>query len=283
MAIKASAPITLSCVVDVQAVYRYYLLQSSTLTAPAKPTTNPPGGSWADAEPAYTAGSTNSLYTVDLTLFSDGTFAYSAVSLSCSYEAAKAAYNKAAAAQEAVITVQSQVSALDQDVESITARVGETYTKGETDANIEASVSVAKDVIRNEVSEQYATGNQLNEVKSTVEQQSDQIEFKFTTATGKIQTVSDALASNQALLEEYIRFKGALIELGKVGNKFTAELDNERLAFLENSVQIAYISNNKLYITDAEVSEHLAMGKADRGYYDLYVRSNGHLTLKRRR
>ena len=124
---------------------------------------------------------------------------------------------------------------------------------------------------------------EISQVKTTAEYQADQIEFKFTNINSEIQSVSDALSENQQLLEEYIRFKGALIELGKVGNKFTAELDNERLAFLENGVQIAYISNNKLYITDAEVSEHLAMGKADRGFYDLYVRSNGHLTLKRRR
>ena len=124
---------------------------------------------------------------------------------------------------------------------------------------------------------------QITEITSTMEQQSDQFEFRFTNINGELQNVSDDLVENKELLEEYIRFKGALIELGKVGNKFTAELDNERLAFLENGVQIAYISNSKLYITDAEVSEHLAMGKSDLGYYDLYVRSNGHLTLKRRR
>ena len=101
MAVKASALITLSAVTDIASVTRYYLLQSSTLARPAKPTTNPPSSSWDDAEPTYTAGSTNSLYFVDLTVFSDGTWSYSSVSLSSSYEAAKAAYNKAATAQSA--------------------------------------------------------------------------------------------------------------------------------------------------------------------------------------
>ena len=101
MAVKSSATITLSCVVDVYSTTRYYLLQSSTLNKPSKPTTKPPTGGWTDTEPSYTAGSTNSLYITDLTVFSDGTWAYSSVSLSSSYEAAKAAYNKAAAAQQA--------------------------------------------------------------------------------------------------------------------------------------------------------------------------------------
>lgn len=81
--------------VDVTATCRYYLLQASNLSAPSKPTQNPPGGNWDDTEPSYTSGSTNTLYFVDLTVFSDGTWAYSSVSKSSAYEAAKEAYNKA--------------------------------------------------------------------------------------------------------------------------------------------------------------------------------------------
>ena len=99
MAVKASTSITLSAVVDVASCTRYYLLQSSTLSPPAKPTTKPPTGSWNDTEPTYTSGSTNSLYFCDLTVFSDGTWSYSSVSLSSAYEAAKEAYNKAQNAQ----------------------------------------------------------------------------------------------------------------------------------------------------------------------------------------
>ena len=101
MAVKASCSVTVASITDVVSTTRYYLLQSSTLTAPAKPTASPPGGSWQVTEPTYSEGSTNSLYTCDETVFSDGTWAYSSVSLSTSYEAAKAAYNKAAAAAAA--------------------------------------------------------------------------------------------------------------------------------------------------------------------------------------
>lgn len=99
MAVKASATVTLSSVVDVKSVWRYYKLQVSTLSEPSKPTTNPPSG-WMSTEPSYTEGSTNSLYFCDLTVFCDDTFVYSDVSLSSSYEAAKAAYNKAVAADD---------------------------------------------------------------------------------------------------------------------------------------------------------------------------------------
>ena len=107
MAVKASTSITLSAVVDVASCTRYYLLQSSTLSPPAKPTTKPPSGSWNDTEPTYTSGSTNSLYFIDLTVFSDGTWSYSSVSLSSSYEAAKEAYNRAVSAGQTASAAQT--------------------------------------------------------------------------------------------------------------------------------------------------------------------------------
>lgn len=99
MAVKAKAEITLSRIIDIESVTRYYLLQSSTASMPSKPTANPPVGNWKTTEPSYTSGSTNTLYFVDLTVMTNGTFSYSAVSKSSSYEAAKEAWNKANNAQ----------------------------------------------------------------------------------------------------------------------------------------------------------------------------------------
>lgn len=99
--------------VDVTATCRYYLLQASNLSAPNKPTQNPPGGNWDDTEPSYTSGSTNTLYFVDLTVFSDGTWAYSSVSKSSAYEAAKEAHNKA---QQVTDTVDGLTKIQDGEV-----------------------------------------------------------------------------------------------------------------------------------------------------------------------
>ena len=98
---KAKAEITIFNIKDVKSVTRYYLLQSSTAAIPSKPTTITPGSNWKTTEPSYTGDSTNTLYFVDLTIMSDGkTFSYSDVSKSSSYEAAKAAWNKANNAQK---------------------------------------------------------------------------------------------------------------------------------------------------------------------------------------
>lgn len=94
MAVKSSATETLCFMVDIKSVCRYYKLQASTASAPAKPTANPPSG-WTTGEPTYGNGSTDTLYVVDLTVFTNNTYSYSDVSKSSAYEAAKAAYNKA--------------------------------------------------------------------------------------------------------------------------------------------------------------------------------------------
>lgn len=92
--------ITLSWQLDVQGTVYYYKKQSSTATAPEKPTSYPPTG-WTTTEPGYSSGETSTLYVTVCTLYDNGSFEYSDVSVSASFEAAKEAYNKAVAAQTA--------------------------------------------------------------------------------------------------------------------------------------------------------------------------------------
>lgn len=131
MTVKATAQITLSSVIDVKATYRYYLLQSSTLTKPAKPSTFPPASTWGDVEPSYVDGSTNSLYFVDCTVFCDDTFNYSEVSLSSAYEAAKAAYNKAVNAQNGVNNLTTRVTNAELEIDKQAGEISLRVTRNE--------------------------------------------------------------------------------------------------------------------------------------------------------
>ena len=138
MAIKAKAEITISRIIDIEDVVRYYLLQSSSIAAPSKPTANPPGGSWATTEPTYNSGATNSLYFTDLTIMSNGTYSYSAVSKSSSYEAAKEAWNKANNAQNGVSQLTTRVelaeTSISKNNEEIALRAKKTEVTEAIDA-----------------------------------------------------------------------------------------------------------------------------------------------------
>lgn len=72
--------------IGVTSVIYYYQLAAS---APAVPTTDPPGGSWTTDEPAYVSGSTDNLYYTIKVTYTDATYFYSDVQLSSTYEAAK--------------------------------------------------------------------------------------------------------------------------------------------------------------------------------------------------
>lgn len=130
MAVKAQVSITISHLIDISSITRYYLLQSSTSAAPAKPTTNPPSSSWTTTEPSYTSGSTNTLYFVDCTEFTNGAFKYSEVSKSSSYEAAKEAYNKATAVETRVTNTET---AIEQNKEAIELRATKSEVTSEID------------------------------------------------------------------------------------------------------------------------------------------------------
>lgn len=98
---KPRAQITISRIIDIESVTRYYKLQSASAAAPSKPTDDAaiPSG-WTKTEPTYQNGATNRLYFVDQTIMTNGSIYYSQVSLSSSYEAAKEAWNKANNAQK---------------------------------------------------------------------------------------------------------------------------------------------------------------------------------------
>ena len=113
MAVKANATISIYRIKEVTSTTNYYLLQSSTAAAPSKPTTDYPGGKWTTSEPAYTDGSTLTLYTVIKTKYSDNTFEYTPVSKSTSYEAAKSAYNKAVNAQNSATSANNKIDNLE--------------------------------------------------------------------------------------------------------------------------------------------------------------------------
>lgn len=101
--ILARDSITLTQMIDISSVTWYYKKQSSISSKPAKPTVaDPTSLGWGIEEPTYSEGDSDSLYICQKTTFSDGTFAYSDVSLSSSYEAAKLAYNKADALDGAI-------------------------------------------------------------------------------------------------------------------------------------------------------------------------------------
>ena len=135
-------------------------------------------------------------------------------------------------------------SGYEDDLASLEENIRECYSE----------ITKTSEQINMSVREEFISRSEMETIQkdfeTSITQSSTEIRMDFTTITDEIK---ENVSTNQLLLEEYIRFKGALIELGKVGNAFTAELSNEELAFKENGQKIAYISNQSLVITNAEI------------------------------
>lgn len=112
-------------------------------------------------------------------------------------------------------------------------------------------------------------------LESIIQQTATDIEFSFNEAK---QYTVDVNASFTDFIDEvrsYQRFSSDGLELGVQGSPFIAKLGNSRLSFLQNGAEIAYISNNKLYITEAQVKNKLLMGTEDNGLFEWVVLDTG--------
>ena len=125
-----------------------------------------------------------------------------------------------------------------------------------------------------------STNNDLQKYKESVStefsQTKDTFDFRFNKVTDLIDKVSDTEGEHYSELHKYIRFVNGTIILGEEGNPLTAELSNNKLSFKQNGTEVAYISNNKLYITDSEILTNLTIGN-----FGFIPRNNGSLSFRK--
>ena len=150
--------------------------------------------------------------------------------------------------------------------------------------NMDSAISSAKEDILDNISQNYATSNTVSElqkfVSSNMKQTSEDITMQFKTATDYTKEVDGKLEEYKKLVSTNIRFSEEGIDLGKTNSPFTATLDNTKLAFKQSGEEVAYISNNKMHITQAEVQENLRIGDKGTGFFSWSLGSNGNLSLK---
>ena len=100
-------------------------------------------------------------------------------------------------------------------------------------------------------------------------------------ASDDMQSKLDAAnnATNQKFgeISKYIRFVDGKIVLGETGSELTLTVQNDRVSFQQAGNEVAYFSNNNLYIRRAEVLTTLKVGN-----YEFTPRNDGGLALRKR-
>lgn len=151
--------------------------------------------------------------------------------------------------------IQEVSSKIDQTAEQITSEVSKKYM-----------LLTEKDAIY-----QY--------VQTMVSQSATDITMSF---RNDLTEVENQVVVNKQEIDKYIRFSANGIELGDMLSPFKAQISNVKISFLQNNQEIAYISNNTLYITKAMFLEKISIGNSQSGQYDWIIRTNGNMSLKYR-
>ena len=177
----------------------------------------------------------------------------------------------------------SQLNAVDISGNESLRLVVDTAKDEALDATGEAVAQIAMtaEQIRSEVKRDYATSDQMSQVTETLSTLAEQSENNFTWTVTKVnEIIEDAAASDNLtreqlnLIHTYMRFGEDGLTIGKAGNPLTFRVVNDRLAFYMNDTEVAYLSDNKLYVTQAEILARLQIGK-----FAYEPQSNGNLSV----
>lgn len=139
--------------------------------------------------------------------------------------------------------------------------------------------------IRLDVSNEYVSTGTFNEFRETTETQftvqADGIEAKFSEVVLMVEEVEGETQAQFRELASYIRGyqneEGQpVLELGSVTSDIILKQTNDRIQFIQSGTEVAYVSNNTLYITDGQFLNSLRIGQ-----FAFIPRANGSLDFKK--
>jgi len=129
-----------------------------------------------------------------------------------------------------------------------------------------------------QVSENYTATSDFTDFQQDVTTQFTQTATDFTlqfeTLLSQINTLDDDTQQQFSNIVKYIRFVDGDIILGQVDNPFVLKITSTKISFLENNLEVAYMSNGKLYIKDGEFLNSMQLGN-----FTFYPRGNGNLSF----
>lgn len=187
---------------------------------------------------------------------------------------------------------------VDETSKSVALGVVQDY-KGADGSGLatKSEVNVSKDNIALAVQGMYEGDDEsLKDIQSSLNITRDKVTIAFSNAEAatkvgdrleayrdsndtNVGDLTDRLNAEIAARQSYIQFgqnaNNPVMEMGATSSTARMRLTNTQLQFLVGSVIAAYISNDQLYINNANVLQTLRIGK-----YAFMPRSDGHMSLK---
>lgn len=149
-----------------------------------------------------------------------------------------------------------------------------------TTTEYQSAISSSEQNIMMSVSENYYAKKDTEELidskMTTLQQTVEGWDFQWNTMIQNIQGNKDETDAEFENIKRYIRFIDGKIYLGEVGNSLELRIGNDRISFFQNNSEVAYFSNNKLFVTDGEYTNSLQLGK-----FAFLPRASGNLSFKK--
>lgn len=136
-----------------------------------------------------------------------------------------------------------------------------------TNAKIDDRLAQAKyytDSVHQEITTEYST---------KLEETSKGFNMSVNSLTDRVTEQGNEANSYREQLQTYFGFREDGLEIGKKVNgekqQYSINIDNERMGFLQDGSEVAFIQYNKLHINAIEAMDRLSVGAAaDGGYFD---------------
>lgn len=171
------------------------------------------------------------------------------------------------------------------DAENVIRTISKDYVKNEAVQEIKSEIQTVSsnitqeaDNIRLQVAEGYTAKTEFSQYKSEVgtefSQVSDAFTFQFTQLMAAINSLDTDTQVQFTEIIKYIRFIDGNIVLGQINNPYIVNISNTKVSFLQDNVEVAYISNNKLYVFNGEFINSLKIGN-----FGFTPRANGNLSF----
>lgn len=143
---------------------------------------------------------------------------------------------------------------LEQELFDAKTELSEQQTQILQDANSYTTQALSDYTLKTEF-ESYQKS-----VSTRFEQTADDFNMRFDSAEARTTAVEGEVSEFKSDFHTYIRFSGDGLELGEENGQFGAKLGRERLSFTQGGEEIAYLSNNRLYITEAYATSAVTVG-----------------------
>lgn len=167
----------------------------------------------------------------------------------------------------------TKATTVEANLNGYKTTVSETYATKTDMRSGDATVQANVDQLASDAMNTYVQSSTFTQARDSFTQELSQTKRDVTDA-------NTAIAANEETRRKYMRFSGAdtgdpQIELGASDSAFKMRLTNQRLAFMQGDSTPTYVSNQRLYINDAEVNQTLRIGR-----YAFIPRPDGHMSLQ---